>query len=70
MNHKNQPATASRDKDNWPWKYILKHSRDDFIVVKMDIDHAEIENPLAEQLMNDPELYERVPGRDRARSAR
>jgi hypothetical protein len=60
MVHFNQPATADRTQENWPWRHVLAAHPDDFVVIKMDIDTAHIENPLAEQIMTDPELYGRV----------
>lgn len=39
---------------------VRKFSPDDFVVVKLDIDTAFLELPLAKQLLNDPEISSRV----------
>ena len=60
MRHFNRPASADPTSRAWPWRHVLRAHQDDFVVVKMDIDHADIENPLAAQIVSDPELYSRI----------
>jgi len=47
--------------EQWPWKYLLSHTEpSDFVVVKLDIDNAPVENNLVRQIFDDPAIRERI----------
>jgi len=47
--------------ERWPWKHLLSHTEPgDFVVVKLDIDNAPIENNLMQQIFENPSIRERI----------
>jgi hypothetical protein len=54
----NVGVDADPTSDLNPFKMLLENfDEDDFIVVKLDIDTASVESPLAQQLLNDTRLH-------------
>ena len=54
-------VSADRDSPYNPLSTILKtFDKDVFIVVKLDVDTPSVEIPLAYQILEDPEVYERI----------
>ena len=57
----NRPAQV--DVESWdnPWNHVLSEASEaDFVVMKLDVDHPGIENPLMDTLLATPELMRRV----------
>merc|ERR1712150_149952 len=57
----NVAVDADPSSENNPYRMLLENfGPDDFVVIKLDIDTPDIENPLLEQLLTDPKLQEIV----------
>ena len=61
MSYYNVPVSHNVNASNHPWRHLLDLARPhDFVVVKLDIDHAETEASLMHQFMEDPAIHSRV----------
>lgn len=56
----NAGVEASLESPLNPWNILSDFEADDFVVVKLDIDNSELENALAQQLLENPALASRV----------
>ena len=57
----NIPISDDQNSSSHPWRHLLELAHpNDFVVVKLDVDHPAIEANLISQLKRDPEILARV----------